>query len=362
MLKTTENKINEIYNKRIQKVKEQLNILGADAFITNNRLNFYYLSNFSGSTGILVITNDENYLIVDGRYTLRAKNEAINTNIIEANDKTKLSSSLIKLLKELNITKLAVEAHNLTLSNYLIYKEHFKIIPTYFLVENIRAIKEENEIQLIKKAMEITEIVLKETEELLKSNISRVKESEVSFYIKQRINDLGGGLAFEPIVAFGSNTAFPHYTPKDTILKENDFVIIDMGATYLGYHSDITRSFCFGNNPKFKELYNIVLEAQLESIKSIRVGLPAKEAFNKAVEIFKKYQLENYFTHGLGHGVGLEIHELPSLSFASNNYLNVGNIITIEPGIYVENIGGIRIEDLILITENSIELISSYPK
>jgi len=210
--------------------------------------------------------------------------------------------------------------------------------------------------------MEITEIVLKETEELLKNNISRVKESEVSFYIKQRINDLGGGLAFEPIVAFGSNTAFPHYTPKDTILKENDFVIIDMGATYLGYHSDITRSFCFGNNPKFKELYNIVLEAQLESIKSIRVGLPAKEAFNKAVEIFKKYQLENYFTHGLGHGVGLEIHELPSLSFASNNYLNVGNIITIEPGIYVENIGGIRIEDLILITENSIELISSYPK
>jgi len=362
MLSFTENKINEIYNKRTQKVKNQLNIIGADAFITNNRNNFYYLSNFSGSTGILVITPNENYLIVDGRYTLRAKNEAVNTTIIEANDKNRLTNTVINLLKELKVSKLAVEANNLTLSSYLVYQEHFKIIPTYFLVENIRAIKEEQEISLIKKAMEITQVVLKEVEELLKNNISKIKESEVAFYIKKRITELGGGLAFEPIVAFGNNSAYPHYTPKDTILQENDFIIIDMGATYLGYHSDITRSFCFGNNPKFKELYNIVLEAQLNSIDFLKAGVPAKEVFFKAVEIFKKYNLENYFTHGLGHGVGLEIHELPSLSSASNDYLNISNVITIEPGIYIENIGGIRIEDLILIKENSIELISNYPK
>ncbi|MGC8814626.1 MAG: M24 family metallopeptidase [bacterium] len=362
MQNTLENKINEIYNKRIQKIKEHLNTIGADAFLTNNKLNFYYLSNFSGSTGILIITNDENYLIVDGRYTLRAKKEAINVNVIEATDKSKLSNNVIKLLKELNVSKLAVEAHNLTLSSYLVYKEYFKIIPTYFLVENIRAIKDENEIELIKKAMEITQIVLKEVEDLLKNNISKITESEVAFYIKNRINELGGGLAFEPIVAFNTNTAFPHYAPSNTILKENDFIIIDMGATYLGYHSDITRSFCFGNNPKFNELYKIVLEAQVESIKSLRVGLPAKEAYFKAVKVFEKYNLENYFTHGLGHGVGLEIHELPSLSSASNNYLNKGNVITIEPGVYIEDVGGIRIEDLILIKEDSIEFISTYPK
>ena len=362
MLNLTQEKLNEIYLKRIQKVKEYLSIIGADAFLTNNRLNFYYLSNFSGSTGILVITKDQNYLVVDGRYTLRSKNEAVNTNVVEAKDKSRLSDTVIKLLKDLNISKLALEANNLTLGSYLIYKEHFKIMPVFYLVENIRAIKDKKEIELIKKAMEITETVLKEVENLLKNNISKITEKEVSFYIKRRINELGGELAFDPIVAFGKNSAMPHYSPQDTILQENDFVIIDMGATYLGYHSDITRSFCFGNNPKFKELYNIVLEAQLQAIKFLQSDLPAKEAFQKAVEVFKKYNLENYFTHGLGHGVGLEIHELPSLSLFSENYLKPGNVVTIEPGIYIEDIGGIRIEDLLLITEDSVEYISSYPK
>jgi len=350
--------------KRIIKIKEQLDFLKIDAFFTNHRPSFMYLSGFTGSTGILLITRDKNYLIVDGRYSLRAANEVNQyIEVIEATDKTRIIDKSIEILRELKAKKIGIEQNNLKVQDYLCLSEHFKIVEFSYLVEWIRAVKDEEEIQKIKKAISITEKVLKEAVDKLFNGVDKITELEVANFIKNRIFELGGtSIAFEPIVAFGKNTAFPHYSPSNNILREGDFVIIDMGAVFEFYHSDITRSFCIGKNKEFYKLYEIVLEAQEKAIDSIKESINSFHPYNVALEVFKKYNLEDKFKHGLGHGVGLEIHELPSLSLNSSGYLSNHNVVTVEPGLYIPEVGGIRIEDMIIIENQKANILTSFEK
>lgn len=350
-------------NRRIQ-VKEFLNLTDADAFITNHRPSFMYLSGFTGSTGVLVITKNQDYLIVDGRYSLRARNEADQKiEIIDCLDKSSLFQKSMEILKNLNLKKIGIEKNNMKVSEFLLLSESFTIKPFNYLVENIRSQKEEPEIYKIKKALEISEIVLGEAQEKLYNGVGKLSELELANFIKNRIIELGAtGIAFEPIVAFGKNTAYPHYSPSNSILQEGDFVIIDMGAVFDYYHSDITRSFCIGQNEDFKKLYSIVLEAQQKAIESVETGMNPVDIYNIAVSVFEKYNLADKFTHGLGHGVGLEIHELPSLSKGGFGILKNNNIITIEPGIYIPDLGGIRIEDMIMVKDSESIVLTKFPK
>ncbi|MFN3995022.1 MAG: M24 family metallopeptidase [bacterium] len=353
-----------MYYKRRLRVKEYLYLTDIDAFVTNYRPNFMYLSGFSGSTAFLLITRDDDYLFVDGRYSLRARSEADDEIVIvDCLDKTSISKKLVEKTKELKIEKIGVEKNNLKVGDYLYLNENFKTLVFNYLVENLRAQKDYEEIEKIKKALNIAEKVLKEVEEKLYGGVDKITEIEVASYIKNRVVELGAqGLAFEPIVAFGKNTAFPHYSSSNVVLKEGDFIIVDMGAVVDGYHSDITRSFCVGKNEQFNRLYNIVLEAQQKAISSIKADDFSDSPYKMAVEVFEKYGLADKFVHGLGHGVGLEIHELPSMSSVRSGFLKVGNIVTVEPGIYIEGVGGIRIEDMVLVKDSGIEVLTSYPK
>lgn len=352
------------YYQRRLKIKEYLFLTDTDAFITNYRPNFMYLSGFSGSTAFLAITKNEDYLFVDGRYTLRAKTEADQKiMIIDCLDKTGILQKTIEKLKDMKIKKIGIEKNNLKVGDYLYLVENFEIKIFNYLVENLRAQKEEEEIQKIIQALRISEKVLDEVKDKLYNGVGKITEIETASFIKNRVVELGAqGVAFEPIVAFGKNTAYPHYSPSNVILKEGDFIIIDMGAVVDGYHSDITRSFCIGENPEFNRLYKIVLEAQEKSIESIKPGDLANVPYNVAVEVFEKYGLKDKFVHGLGHGVGLEIHELPSMGSTGIGFLKNANVITVEPGLYIEEIGGIRIEDMVLIENNKINVLTNYPK
>ncbi|MCS6955906.1 MAG: Xaa-Pro peptidase family protein [Candidatus Calescibacterium sp.] len=351
-------------NYRRMRIKEFLYLFGVDAFITNYRPNFMYLSGFTGSTGVLIITRDRDYIIVDGRYILRTQNEVDkDIDIIDTLDKASILKKAVDLLNNLNVKRLGVEQNNMKVGDFLYFSQSFEIKCFNYLVESLRAEKDEEEIKKIKRALEISEMVLKEAEERLYNGIGKITEIELANFIKNRIIELGGsGTAFEPIVAFGKNTAFPHYTPSNTVLQEGDFVIIDMGAVVDYYHSDITRSFCIGKNPEFSRLYNIVLEAQEAAINSIKYGVLSIEPYNVAINIFEKYDLKERFTHGLGHGVGLEIHELPSLSSGGFGFLKVNNVITVEPGVYIPDIGGIRIEDMVLVDINAKTVLTKYKK
>ncbi|MFN3478277.1 MAG: M24 family metallopeptidase [bacterium] len=353
-----------MYYKRRLRVKEYLYLTDIDAFVTNYRPNFMYLSGFTGSTAFLLITRDDDYLFVDGRYSLRARSEADNEIVVvDCLDKTSISKKLVEKIKELKIEKIGVEKNNLKVGDYLYLNENFKTLVFNYLVENLRAQKDYEEIEKIKKALNIAEKVLKEVEEKLYGGVDKITEIEVASYIKNRVVELGAqGLAFEPIVAFGKNTAFPHYSSSNVVLKEGDFIIVDMGAVVDGYHSDITRSFCVGKNEQFNRLYNIVLEAQQKAISSIEADNFSDSPYKTAVEVFEKYDLADKFVHGLGHGVGLEIHELPSMSLVRSGFLKVGNVVTVEPGIYIEGVGGIRIEDMVLVKDSGIEVLTSYPK
>lgn len=346
------------------KVKEFLYFVDIDAFITNHRPNFMYLCGFTGSTAFLVITRDKDYIIVDGRYVLRAKNEVdSDVQIVDTLDKSSLIKKTKELLQDLGINSIGIEKNNLKVNDYLFFSEHFEIKPFSYLVESIRAQKENDEIEKIRKALQISEKVLKEAEEKLYEGVGKISEIQLASFIKRRVIELGAnGLAFEPIVAFGRNTALPHYTPSDTILQEGDFVIIDMGAVIDHYHSDITRSFCIGKNSEFERLYKIVLEAQLASIESIKSGIPVVNPYIIANNVFEKYGLKEYFTHGLGHGVGLEIHELPSMSSGGFGFLKNNNVVTVEPGIYLPEIGGIRIEDMVVVNDENPVILTEYPK
>lgn len=349
---------------RRTKVKEFLHLVDIEAFITNYRPNFMYLSGFTGSTAFLIITGDKDYIVVDGRYILRAKNEVDDDiQIVDTLDKSSLIKKTRDLLKDLGIGTIGIEKNNLKVSDYLFFSEYFDVKPFNYVIESIRSEKDRDEVEKIKKALLISERVLQEAEAKLYEGVGKLSEIELANFIKRRIIELGAnGLAFEPIVAFGKNTALPHYTPSDNILKEGDFVIIDMGAVVDQYHSDITRSFCIGKNIEFERLYKIVLEAQIASIESIRAGVPVKNPYIVATKVFEKYGLKDYFTHGLGHGVGLEIHELPSMSAAGFGFLKNNNVLTVEPGIYLPEIGGIRIEDMVIVEDNSVNILTRYPK
>ena len=351
------------YGSRRNKIREFLYITNVDAFITNYRPNFMYLSGFTGSTAFLIITKQEDYLVVDGRYVLRAKNETDkNINIVDCLDKLSLINKTIEKLISLKIRSIALE-NIIAVDYYLYFSKEFEVKVFNNLVHFIRSQKEEEEIEKIKQALKISEKVLSEAQEKLFNGVDKITEIDLANFIKNRIFELGGtGIAFEPIVAFGKNTALPHYSPSKVILREGDFVIIDMGAVLDYYHSDITRSFCIGKNKEFEKLYNIVLEAQEIGIQSIKEEYPTNFPYNKVVEFFDKYGLKEKFVHGLGHGVGLEIHELPSMSVNSSGFLKNKNVITVEPGIYIEEVGGIRIEDMVLIQDEKPVVLTTYPK
>lgn len=352
-----------MFKPRIKKLLRELLKNNIDGFVVSKPENQYYISGFTGE-GLTIITEQKNYVITDSRYTEQAKNEASGFEILEIKTGISHFSIAYKIVKELSLKNIGFESHSLTVKQYDELAEEFKsvnLIKTEGLIEQLRAIKDAQEIDFIKSAQRITDKAFQHIINFIKPDVSELDlVAELEFFMKKNGSK---SEAFQTILVSGPKTSLPHGTPSERKLQPRDLVTIDFGARFSGYCSDMTRTVIIGK-PSSQQLsvYNTVLDAQVKAIEYIKPGLTGKKVDEVAREFIAEQGYGQYFGHGLGHGVGLEIHEAPRLSPKGENELLPGMIVTVEPGIYIENFGGVRIEDMVVITENGYEDLTNSEK
>jgi len=326
--------------------------------------NIRYLSNFTGSKAIILKTDKHHYFITDARYFEEAKKIIPKHFMVEKYKKNDFENFWTKTLKKHRIKELFFEANHLTYSALKRWKkisQPTKLIPQYDEIEKLRAIKKEHEIATITQSQRINEQIFYSITKLIKPGI---KESELAWKIHEIAHLLKtDGVSFEPIIAFGKNSSIPHHQSDNTKFKKGDVVLIDMGIKYKEYCSDMTRTIFTKAPTQFEsKIYQTVLSAQKKVEEKIKAGITGHKAWSISAKIFKKEGCLEQFTHGLGHGVGLQIHESPSLAEHSKDKLKSGMIITIEPGIYIEGKFGVRIEDMGIITKTGFRNLTRAKK
>ena len=335
---------------RIQKIRQALQKEQAEAIVLSNMKNVRYASGFTGDTGMAVITEKSAYLIVDGRFTEQAKNES-KIEVVDYNKN--FIKTIESLLKAENIKKCVFEGNTMTYSeaDYMMNNiSGIEWAATKDLVETIRMIKDKSELKTIQKALKIA---LDTFESVKKEVVAGVAEIEIANEIEYRMKKMGAsGASFETIVASGKRSSLPHGTATEKIIQNGDAVVIDMGAVYNGYCSDITRTIFVGEPTKEQQrVYDLVEKAQKNAIDAINVGVSCKDVNEVAVNEFRKNAMEQYFVHSLGHGVGLDVHERPFVAGRSSDVFESGMVVTVEPGLYLPDQFGVRIEDMVLVME-----------
>ncbi|MDP7420613.1 MAG: aminopeptidase P family protein, partial [bacterium] len=341
---------------RLRKLLRSLKI--GQNLLVSNLINIHYLSGFTGSNGYLIITPRHQELLTDFRYWEQAEEEAPDWTLIKANQS--LIAELTFRIKKNRITTLVLEADTVTIALERLLKTRLpnvRMKPSMGMVEQLRMIKDAKEIEKVKKACSVADKALEEVSAVIKPGL---REKDVANIIIQAIRNAGGEKeSFDPIVASGPKGARPHALASERRLKTGEPVVVDFGAKVEGYCSDMTRTFHIGRpSNRFIKLYDIVLQAQQESIKAIKPGISCREIDTVARRIIGQAGYGNQFGHNLGHGVGLAVHEAPSFAPGNETRLAPGMILSVEPGIYIEEWGGIRIEDLIVVTEDGCEVLT----
>lgn len=334
---------------------------GLDGVLLIGDPNRNYMSGFTGDESFVIISLDKAVFITDSRYIEQAINQVKGYSIREY--KGRIEDYLRDLVKELGIKTLGFEENILTYKSYSTYKEKIDcdLVPIEGMVEELRLIKDNDEIEAIKKAASIADQAFLKILQFVKPGMT---EKEVGVELEYWLKRFGAsGVSFPSIVASGERSSLPHGQPTDKVIKMGDFLTLDFGCIYNEYCSDMTRTIVMGNaTEKMEKVYNIVLKAQESALKFFKPGVTGAEVDKIARDIIKENGYGDYFGHGLGHGVGREIHENPRVSPMGNIILQSGMIVTDEPGIYLPNEFGVRIEDLILITEDGCEVLSKSPK
>ncbi|MDH4291013.1 MAG: Xaa-Pro peptidase family protein, partial [Dehalococcoidia bacterium] len=337
---------------RLRKLWKLIAEKGLDALLISPPENLRYLAGFTGSSGWLLISGQSAILVTDFRYVEQAKGESPGFEIIQV--KQELHDWLPRLICDLGWRKLGFE------SNFVSYESHHKVseaikakqinlelVPTAGIVEQLRSVKEPEELILITKAVELADAALEQAKAIIRPGVT---EKEVAWEIEKDLRQKGSeGVPFEIIVASGPNSALPHARPTDKTICSGEPVVIDMGARINGYCSDLSRTlFLGGANKTFQEIYNIVLKAQATAIEGTKSKMLASQADQLARSVIQQAGYGDAFGHGLGHGVGLAVHESPRLGLSSSDSLVDGMVFTIEPGIYLAGQGGVRIEDMVV--------------
>lgn len=351
----------KIFNKRQAMLKSVLAEHALDGMYISNLTNVRYLSGFTGSAGSCIVTPDKNYFITDGRYMDRSKEEVIGfERIIDAGLHLDIACTNNIIPKGIS---LAFESDSVSVAAHEKMQELFpdtKWIGTKMILENLAAVKDESEIEALRTAIEITDTVFAEVLELIKVGVT---EKQVALEIAKRYWQYAEGEAFATIVASGSNSALPHYEPADRKLQKGDFVVIDTGAKYAGYHADMTRTIVIGEpTDKQKEIYSIVKESEQTGVDSAKAGVSCKDVDSATRKVIEDAGYGDNYIHSAGHGIGLEIHTFPRFSQLSDDVLEKNNVMTVEPGIYISDWGGVRIEDDILVGKNSSEVLNKTTK
>lgn len=336
----------------------------ADGALITSDINRRYFTGMKSSAGMLLIFKECAYLIIDFRYIEKARNTVKNCTVMEQEN---LTEQINSLMKKHNAKSLAVESMDMTLSRMSFLEKKFpdiEFIKSDELSNNIydmRTIKSTEEIEKIHKAQKIAE---KAFDEILGFIRPGVTEREIALKLDNCMLENGAeGLSFETIALAGANTSMPHGVPGNYKVENGDFVLMDFGAVYDGYHSDMTRTVCVGqSSEKMGKIYDIVLKAQLEALKKVKSGITGSELDGYARDIIDESGYGDFFGHSLGHGVGMEIHEFPTASSKSETILKENMVVTVEPGIYLPGEFGVRIEDFVVVTENSHQNLTNCPK
>jgi Xaa-Pro aminopeptidase len=331
-----------------------------DAFLTLHQPNLFYLSGFTGSSGALLLMAKSAVFLTDGRYTQQARREVKSARVIITQDS--LTKALAAVLARRKSLRLAVESNRLTLSQWSGLQkdcgEHVRWIPLEGLVERLRAVKDPGEIKLLRRAAQLGSEVLRRSLPLI---VPGITENELAAEMEHRMRRMGAqGPAFETIVAFGERTALPHARPTARRLRKNELVLLDLGVILANYRCDLTRTIFVGRaSARIRNIYAAVLRAHGAACQAVKAGRSAAEVDSKARQALREAKLETYFTHSTGHGLGLEVHEMPRLARNQADILQAGHVVTIEPGAYIPGVGGVRIEDDVLVTRSGCELLTT---
>lgn len=342
----------ETLKTRIKKVRSAMKRRNIDGLITTVPANVTYLTAFTGDDSWAFVTSGGVYLLTDSRYTIGAQKECPLCKIVQR--KGPITDAVRKILsRSKSIETIGIE-NSVSVALFDKLKKLFKIKKTGNIIESVRIYKDSGEVAAIRTAAKIAHTALENIISNIKPGLT---ENQLAALLDLQIRWLDSYPAFETIVAFGSNAACPHHRPGSRKLKTNDTILIDFGATHNGYHSDLTRCFAVGKISRFyAKVYEALWYAQKAAIEVIRPGVDFSTVDGAAKKVLKKYDLPAY-GHGIGHGLGLQVHESPVVSPAKGT-LEIGHVITIEPGVYLPGKFGIRIEDDVLVTKTGAKILS----
>jgi len=343
---------------QLKKLKNKLAKSNFDSLFIIHPPNISYIVGFNVEESFLFIKNNTAFLITDFRYLEEYSNKLRNSPIKLLEIDKDIWSTLRTIKKHQKIKNLGFEKDYTSVSFYQKLKSVFpKLTQTERIIEDLRIIKNHYEIKLIKKALSIAKLTLNSISKKLKTG---ERESDISSKLQYLIRQKGlFNVSFEPIVAFGENSSFPHAKISKRKLRQNEPILIDMGVDYMGYKSDLTRMYFLGKmDPLFKKVLAIIKEAQQLAITAIKPGIPANSIDKKARNFIKQKGFGDNFRHSLGHGIGLEVHESPRINSKNNRILKPGMVFTIEPAIYLPNKFGVRIEDIALVTDKGAKKLS----
>ncbi|WP_123040924.1 M24 family metallopeptidase [Cohnella candidum] len=349
-------------NERVRKLQGKIAEAGGQAMLVGSDVNRRYLSGFTGSHGVLLISEDRAALITDFRYQEQAPKQAAGYEIVvHGRD---INATIADLLKEWGIGKILFEDSRVTFAEHAAWTRAFvpaQLLPAGGMIEDLRVVKDASELAIMQEAADLADRTFEHILGFIKPGLS---ELEVAVEMETFMRKNGAsGPSFDTIVASGERSALPHGKASERIVGRDEFVKFDFGALYKGYCSDLTRTIVIGKpSDKHKEIYAIVKEAQQYALDHLKPGMTGREGDALTRDIITRYGYGDHFGHGTGHGLGMEIHEAPRLSLTGDFVLQPGMVVTVEPGIYLPGFGGVRIEDDVVITETGIQILTRSPK
>ncbi|MDQ1145087.1 Xaa-Pro aminopeptidase [Bacillus sp. SORGH_AS 510] len=346
---------------KIEKLRSNFSSNGIDGMLITSPFNRRYISNFTGSSGVVLISAEKALFITDFRYIEQASKQCEGFEIIKFSGS--VPEEVAQQAKKLGIQKLGFEEDFLTYSSFKVYDKEIEaeLVPISGVIEKLRLIKTDAEIKILKVAADIADAAFKHILDFIRPGKTELEVSNELEFFMRRAGATSS--SFDTIVASGHRSALPHGVASDKVIETGDFVTLDYGAYYNGYVSDITRTIAVGEpDVKLKEIYDIVFEAQARGMAGIKPGMTGKEADALTRDYITEKGYGEYFGHSTGHGIGLEVHEGPGLSVKSDIILEPGMVVTCEPGIYIPGLGGVRIEDDTIITDNHNESLTHSTK
>lgn len=349
-------------NDRVKRLRGKMAAAGGQAIMVGSDINRRYLSGFSGTHGVVLVSADRAALLTDFRYRLQAGEQAVGFEIIEHGQD--LNASIAETLKAWGIARLLFEDRHVTFAEHARLTNALapvELVPAGGIIEDLRMVKDATELAVMQEAADLADRTFEHILNFIKPGVTEIEiAAEMEYFMRK---NGATGPSFNTIVASGERSAMPHGVASERVIGRNEFVTLDFGAYYKGYCSDLTRTVFVGTpTDKHKEIYNIVLEAQLYALEHLKPGMTGKEGDALTRDIITRYGYGDHFGHGTGHGFGMEIHEAPRLSLTCDTVLEPGMTVTVEPGIYLPGFGGVRIEDDVVITENGIQILTRSPK